>query len=106
MNRYLLRRSGYAIEGEIANLYKVPRINNRYNFVTMKKLSKMTLVDLESKELSQRQMSQVKGGNSCGCGCCYSPPGGASSTDNGLSNCRNGQSFLPCISPYWATWGC
>ncbi|MDR2120444.1 MAG: TIGR04149 family rSAM-modified RiPP [Tannerella sp.] len=37
----------------------------------MKKLSKLMLVELERKELSGRQMKNVKGGaNYCLCGCC------------------------------------
>lgn len=74
----------------------------------MKKLSKLVLLNLESKELNERQMSQIKGGNSCGCGCCYYSPTGGGSTDrgNGLANCKENKHSGTCASKYWATWGC
>lgn len=72
----------------------------------MKKLSKLVLLNLESKELNERQMSQIKGGNSCGCGCCYYGNGGSSDRGNGLKNCSTNQHSSACASIYWATWGC
>jgi natural product precursor len=58
----------------------------------MKKLSKLILVELERKELAQREMKNVKGGLSapCECGCCYagSGGGGSSSFNNGQANCN------------------
>lgn len=54
----------------------------------MKKLSKLTLRNLESKELSKRQMNQVVGGwNSCSCGCCAAD-GGTNTLANGAANCK------------------
>jgi natural product precursor len=62
----------------------------------MKKLSKLVLFELESRELSGRQMKNVKGGvNSCLCGCCYAGSGGSSDQNNGNANCRS-SSYSPC----------
>lgn len=81
----------------------------------MKKLSKLVLMNLETKELSQRQMSQIKGGEykSCGCGCCYANENtaarGSSSTDNGVANCKSDKDSFACpegIEGDWAAWGC
>ena len=79
----------------------------------MKKLSKLVLMNLEAKELSQRQMNQIRGGEykSCGCGCCYAGDkgGGSSSDDNGLTNCRESKSSRACpdgVEGDWAIWGC
>jgi natural product precursor len=70
----------------------------------MKKLSKLMLIELERKELSQREMKHVKGGNTCGCACCYAGGGGGSSiNDNGGANC-SGSMYSPCgtmETTYW-----
>ncbi len=82
-------------------------INILNSVFNMKKLSKLVLMNLEAKELSQRQMNQIKGGNSCGCGCCYAGGGGGSSaSDNGLANCKGSQSSYACGGGDWAGWGC
>lgn len=35
----------------------------------MKKISKLSLARLGKEDLTDREMSQVRGGNNCGCGC-------------------------------------
>lgn len=59
----------------------------------MKKIQKLFLNRLTKKELTIPEMNKVKGGNQCGCGCCYDGTpgdighGGSSTVDNGLANC-------------------
>jgi natural product precursor len=64
----------------------------------MKKLSQLVLVELESRELSGRQMKKLKGGNHCVCGCCYAGGGGGSSSNmNADANC-DGNLYSTCGS--------
>ena len=54
----------------------------------MRKLERMVLSQLAKKELNQRQMSKIKGGGNCSCGCCYAgEAGGSSSFENRDANC-------------------
>jgi natural product precursor len=70
----------------------------------MKRLSKLVLIELERKELSQREMKHVKGGNTCGCGCCYAENGGGSSSgSNGAANCTN-NFYSPCATISTTGW--
>ena len=55
----------------------------------MKKLQKLVLVQLEQHELTNREMKQVKGGNTCSCGCCDHLPGYSGNVDNGEANCSS-----------------
>ena len=41
----------------------------------MKKLSKISLVQLYKNDIAAREMNMLRGGNNCGCGC-YSSSGG------------------------------
>ncbi|NHB69820.1 rSAM-modified peptide [Bacteroidales bacterium M08MB] len=56
--------------------------------LTMKKLK---LNQLSKAELENREMSAIKGGNCCGCGCHYEgQPGGSSTTSNRDANYKYG----------------
>lgn len=63
----------------------------------MKKLNKLSLFDLESKELDQKQLKTVRGGVVCSCGCCYGGGGGGSATaDNAVANIDAGKYSYNC----------
>ncbi len=50
-------------------------------------LKRISLKKLAENSLDNREMRNLKGGNVCGCGCCYAgTPGGSSTTDNGNAN--------------------
>jgi len=57
-------------------------------------MQKLALVQLEQRELTNREMKQVKGGNQCACGCCDHLPGYSGNYDNGLANCKEPYSPL------------
>jgi natural product precursor len=54
----------------------------------MKKLSKLVLVELEKKELTQREMKKIRGGHSCTCAC-YSGGNSGSSPYGGSNTVAN-----------------
>ena len=57
----------------------------------MKKLTKISLNNLEKKELDYKEQSNIKGGGGpCACGCCYAGTGGSSAFMNGQTNCSQG----------------
>jgi natural product precursor len=41
---------------------------------------------IEKENLSEKEMNQVRGGNTCGCGCLYADKGGSSTYDNANAN--------------------
>lgn len=53
----------------------------------MKKIEKLSLNHLSSKEMPLNEMNKIKGGSACYCGCCYSGSGGSSFGQNGYANC-------------------
>ncbi len=59
----------------------------------MKKIEKLSLNRLTKNELTYGEMNKVKGGNQCGCGCCYDGTpgdigyGGSSTESNAQANC-------------------
>jgi len=56
-----------------------------------KVIGKLALSQLAKKELTQRQMGNVKGGKHlivCTCGCCYADSGGSSTQVNRNANCE------------------
>jgi natural product precursor len=63
----------------------------------MKKLNKLVLGELAKKELSQREQNNIRGGNVCGCGCCYAQmgdtnySGGANCGHDMVSACETGE---------------
>lgn len=58
----------------------------------MKTLKNIKLNRLSDAELQEREMSDLKGGNVCGCGCHYENSGGSSTMDNGSANVGIGSS--------------
>ena len=64
----------------------------------MKKIDRIVLGQLAKKELTQRQLGKIKGGNLCTCGCCYYPNGGgADGVTNGDTNCVGNKKH--CVLP-------
>ena len=60
----------------------------------MKKIQKLSLVQLEQHELTNREMKNVKGGSKCTCGCCDHLPGYSGAYENGKANCEGGLSAI------------
>lgn len=60
----------------------------------MKTLKNIKLNRLSDAELLDREMSDLKGGRSCGCGCHYENSGGSSTSDNRGANYAGGSSGL------------
>lgn len=59
----------------------------------MVKLKKIKLTRLETSELQEREMKNLVGGQTCGCGCHYDgTSGGATSADNARANAQYGYS--------------
>ncbi len=44
---------------------------------------------IEKEILSNKEMNQVRGGNTCGCGCHYEDKGGSTKIDNANANYAN-----------------
>jgi natural product precursor len=61
-------------------------------FLKMKKLNRLNLAHLSKADLEARQMSALKGGACCGCGCHYANSGGATTGANGNANVAHGYS--------------
>lgn len=49
----------------------------------------LKLTQLEKNLLLEKEMENVKGGNTCGCGCKYAGSGGSSTANNGNANLSN-----------------
>lgn len=46
----------------------------------------LKLTQLEKNLLQEKEMENVKGGNTCGCGCKYAGSGGSNTYDNANAN--------------------
>ena len=54
-------------------------------------MNTLKLNTLEKNILSQKEMNNLNGGESCGCGCLYQSQGGSSTQDNGFANSSGGK---------------
>lgn len=52
----------------------------------MNKINKIKLNQLTDRNLDHREMNELKGGDTCICGCRYSNSGGSSNSGNGGAN--------------------
>lgn len=76
----------------------------------MKKLGKLKLNHLMNDELSEREMTVLRGGENCSCGCHYADSGGSDFCTNGYANIDygytsygGGTSCAPCYHGNEAT---
>lgn len=67
----------------------------------MKTLSKLKLTQINHVELREKEMNQLKGGESCGCGCHYT----SSDFTNGNTNWNYGYSQSSGGNKQCASWG-
>lgn len=58
---------------------------NKLNYFLMVKLQRIKLTRLENSELQEREMKNLVGGQSCGCGCHYMGSLGGSTTQDNLT---------------------
>ncbi|GHV34145.1 hypothetical protein FACS1894178_1080 [Bacteroidia bacterium] len=75
------------MQGLIALKCKIKKLNFK-----SKKMKNLKLNKLEERNLSEKQMNNIKGGepHKCGCGCCYANSGGSSVCANGKANAQGG----------------
>lgn len=57
-------------------------------------MKSLKLNQIEKETLSNQELSQIKGGNSCRCACYYRNVGGSSIADNGTANWREGRNSV------------
>lgn len=67
------------------------------------KTQKIKLNNLAKNNLDNREMKELKGGNVCGCGCCYAGSGGSSTEANGSANNKSNYYSPNCDNQWFVT---